>query len=156
MVFQLRVSDSKFSQISSSLADISLDGLHSYFYFHILQFLYQSFGYCCKCSNRNWYHRHFHAPQFFQFSSKGLVIICLITFIQFSPVVSRKGKVRYSAGTLFFFYNHLVWPLAGISLSVCISKSHCPVGWGCRIHRLLLCRGVRPHPRVSWILYKTI
>ena len=28
----------------------------------------------------------------------------------------------------------------------------CPVGWGSRIHRLLLCRGVRPHPqRVFWI-----
>ena len=29
----------------------------------------------------------------------------------------------------------------------------CPVGWGCTIHRLCLCRGVRsPHPlqRVSW------
>ena len=24
--------------------------------------------------------------------------------------------------------------------------STCPVGWGCRIHRLHLCRGVRPHP----------
>ena len=23
---------------------------------------------------------------------------------------------------------------------------YCPVGWGCRIHRLLLCRGVRPTP----------
>ena len=23
---------------------------------------------------------------------------------------------------------------------------YCPVGWGCRIHRLLLCRGVRPPP----------
>ena len=23
-------------------------------------------------------------------------------------------------------------------------NSNCPVGWGCRIHRLLLCRGVRP------------
>ena len=22
----------------------------------------------------------------------------------------------------------------------------CPVGWGCRIHRLLLCRGVKPTP----------
>ena len=22
----------------------------------------------------------------------------------------------------------------------------CPVGWGCRIHQLLLCRGVRPPP----------
>ena len=24
--------------------------------------------------------------------------------------------------------------------------SFCPVGWGCRTHRLLLCRGVRPPP----------
>ena len=27
----------------------------------------------------------------------------------------------------------------------------CPVGWDCRIHRLLLCRGVRTPQRVSWI-----
>ena len=28
----------------------------------------------------------------------------------------------------------------------------CPVGWGCRIHRLHFCRGVRPHPQTaSWI-----
>ena len=33
-----------------------------------------------------------------------------------------------------------------------ITSLRCPVGWGCRIHRLLLCRGVRPHPqRESWI-----
>ena len=25
----------------------------------------------------------------------------------------------------------------------------CPVGWGCRIYRLLLCRGVRPSPNES-------
>ena len=23
-------------------------------------------------------------------------------------------------------------------------KAHCPVGWGCKIHQLRLCRGVRP------------
>ena len=23
---------------------------------------------------------------------------------------------------------------------------HCPIDWGCRIQRLLLCRGVRPLP----------
>ena len=28
-------------------------------------------------------------------------------------------------------------------------SSSCPVGWGCRIHRLLLCRGVRPPPPTS-------
>ena len=27
------------------------------------------------------------------------------------------------------------------------SSEGCPDGWGCRIHRLLLCRGVRPHPK---------
>ena len=31
-----------------------------------------------------------------------------------------------------------------------VNRQHCPVGWGCRIHRLLLCRGVRPPLRVSW------
>ena len=30
----------------------------------------------------------------------------------------------------------------------------CPVGWGCRIHRLLLCRGVRPPPMS--VLYMTL
>ena len=25
----------------------------------------------------------------------------------------------------------------------------CPVGWGCRIHQLQLCKGVRPHPQTS-------
>ena len=25
-----------------------------------------------------------------------------------------------------------------------VTLKHCPVSWGCRIHRLLLCRGVRP------------
>ena len=28
----------------------------------------------------------------------------------------------------------------------CFVSITCPVGWGCRIHRLLLCRGVRPPP----------
>ena len=28
---------------------------------------------------------------------------------------------------------------------------NCPVGWGCRIHRIHVCRWVRPHQRVSWI-----
>ena len=30
-----------------------------------------------------------------------------------------------------------------------ISYLFCPVGWGCRIHRLQLCRGVRPHQKMS-------
>ena len=31
-----------------------------------------------------------------------------------------------------------------ITLNIFFSNSTCPVGWGCRIYRLLLCRGVRP------------
>ncbi len=30
-------------------------------------------------------------------------------------------------------------------------KKQTPVGWGCRIHRLHLCRGVRSPQLVSWI-----
>ena len=34
---------------------------------------------------------------------------------------------------------------------------NCPDGWGCRIHCLLLCRGLRPlHQQVSWIWHETI
>ena len=38
--------------------------------------------------------------------------------------------------------------LAFNSLSAysCFQISLCPFGWGCRIHQLLLCRGVRPPP----------
>ena len=31
-------------------------------------------------------------------------------------------------------------------LKVLILQNVCPFGWGCRIHQLLLCRRVRPHP----------
>ena len=33
---------------------------------------------------------------------------------------------------------------------------NCPVGWGCRIHRLLLCRGVRPPPNTTSVLNITL
>ena len=35
------------------------------------------------------------------------------------------------------------------SIAQHLKKHSCPVGWGCRIHRLLLCRGVRPPPPTS-------
>ena len=44
------------------------------------------------------------------------------------------------------------WQLIGPSSTILIRRNHlpsiffCSVGWGCRIHRLLLCRGVRPPP----------
>ena len=48
----------------------SLDGLHSSSYFQLLQSLDQFFGDCTKRTNYNWYNRHIHVPQCFQFSSK--------------------------------------------------------------------------------------
>ena len=34
----------------------------------------------------------------------------------------------------------------GLNSTTAVLLHNCPVGWGCRIHRLLLCRGVRPPP----------
>ena len=38
--------------------------------------------------------------------------------------------------SFLFFVVTLSWTL--------IQLPYCPVGWGCRIHRLHLCRGLRP------------
>ena len=38
----------------------------------------------------------------------------------------------------------------GIKLPDQIKNNNCPVGWGCRIHRLLLCRGVKLPQRMFW------
>ena len=35
-------------------------------------------------------------------------------------------------------------------------KYVCPVRWGCRIHWLLLCRGVKAHPQPTCVLYMTL
>ena len=47
----------------------------------VLQSLFQSFGDRVKCANYNWYHRHFHVPQFLQFSSKVKVTLSFFTFL---------------------------------------------------------------------------
>ena len=39
-----------------------------------------------------------------------------------------------------------IWSLYREYLDGNCTKLLCPVGWGCRIHRLLLCRGVRTPP----------
>ena len=51
-----------------------------------------------------------------------------------------------------------------ISLPSCLSplstyvplRLFCPIGWGCTIHRLLLCRGVRLPQRASKIWHQTV
>ena len=46
-------------------------------------------------------------------------------------------------------------------IQICVSPgiwswfAHCPVGWGCRIHWLLLCREVRPPSPMSVLGYDT-
>ena len=61
-----------------------------------------------------------------------------------TPVV----LLRFFFFFFFFFFRtkySWVWtPLSG------------PVRWGCRIHRLHLCRGVRLLQQMSWIWHKTI
>ena len=57
------------------------------------------FSYCAKSTNHNWYNRHFHVPQLFQFSSKVEVLILLFTFFQFYSVT---GHCNQS----FFVYSY--------------------------------------------------
>ena len=87
--------------------------LHTVVWF---QSLYQSFGDCTKSNNYNWYHYHFHVPQFFS-------IPFLFTFFQFYTVVSRDSKVHNSASSLFLVDYTRSGCLVDIRWSVCISKS---------------------------------
>ena len=110
----------EWQQVSSSLQNSSqysgrsqqccpLDSLHPSHYFQVSQSLYQSFGDCTKSTNYNWYNRHFHAPQFFQFPCKVDVLIPLFVFILFYSVALSDTKVHNSASSLFFVDNYIVW-----------------------------------------------
>ena len=58
--------------------------------------------------------------------------IAYITVVVLSTVrIKKEERINYSkSGIILYDIQHLP----------------CPVGWGCRIHRLLLCRGVRTPP----------
>ena len=45
---------------------------------------------------------------------------------------------------IYYHHHNQVILLAWISLILSRHLSLCPVSWGCKIHRLHLCRGVRP------------
>ena len=49
---------------------------------------------------------------------------------------------------LFTFFKCLIFGKLIYSV-VLVTIKHCPVGWGCRIHWLPLCRGVRPPPPLN-------
>ena len=94
-------------------------------YFQVVQSLNQSFT---KSTNYNWYDRHFHVLQFFQFPCKFEVLILLFTFSQFYSVFNRDSKVYNSPSCLFLLLllMSITWSsrLAEIRWTVCISKSH--------------------------------
>ena len=50
--------------------------------------------------------------------------------------------------SLLIYHHHQAPPSLTYSLS--LSLSLCRVGWGCRIHRLQLCREVKPHNECPW------
>ena len=86
----------------------------------------------------------------------------------FSPVIFKDlGSDCYSRNSFFtisnicwfkyksgIFYDFTLWNIVigqyhiyRKQMKKCFfSKMSFPVGWGCRIHRLLLCRGIRPPP----------
>ena len=82
------------------------------------------FGDSSECPRYNWYHCHFQVLQFFQFSSKGQVLIFLFAFFQFYLELRRNSKVHYSAYSLsaFFLINYRkVW-LAGRDQMICLYR----------------------------------
>ena len=84
---------------------------------------------------------------------------------------NRKHSKNYSNNSIITFsvvvavvlvlYQNLSLSLClCLCLSLSLSRAHglCPVGWGCRINRLYLCRGIRTLllQRVSCIWHKTV
>ena len=65
--------------------------------------LLPSFGDCTKSTNYNWYNRHSHVPQLFQFPSKVQVLILLFGYFQFYSVVSWNSKVHIYYCYYYFF-----------------------------------------------------
>ena len=49
--------------------------------------------------------------------------------------------------SMYMYKNNLALNKVQGFISHKTKPNHCQVGWGCRIHRLLLCRRVRPHSK---------
>ena len=115
--------ESKWQQVKSSHQDSSqysgrsqqcyrLDGLRLSSYFLVLQPLYQSLGECTKCAYYSWYHRHFHDPYFFQFSSKVYVLIFFPLSFSFTLWSAGRAKSTIQPVLIFliiFINSHVVW-----------------------------------------------
>ena len=130
MVFHWSLSDSKSLRVSTTLFSILTDLNNAEIWmmstrpliFQAPQSFYHSFGDCTQNTNYNWYKRHFHIPQFFQFPCEVEVFILLFTFFQFYSVVTRDSKVHNFASSLSSFFFFFFFFLLIIRCSVCMSK----------------------------------
>ena len=84
---------------------------------------------------------------------------CLVFHLQDIPILMKSKHPTYiTVFRVISSYDNVI-PLFGLAVwvslhfnlrrlsnvkSIFIQIISCPVGWSCRIHRLLLCRGVRP------------
>ena len=92
----------------------SLDCLHPSRCFLVLQSLNQSFHDCTKSTNYNWYNRHFHVPQCFQFPSKVMVYISrrLSVLLSVSQGKQCPQLCKFSL-SCSLLYCLVVWPRLG-------------------------------------------
>ena len=101
MVFHWSLINNKSPRVSSILANLNIPFVWFVTSRPLISkpfiFFYPSFGDCTMSNIYNWYNRHFHVPQFFQFPSKVQVLILLFAFFQLYSMVSRNSKVHNSA-----------------------------------------------------------
>ena len=76
--------------------------------------------------------------------------VCIFTNMSFKGISANKNANSFNLdlnlvhGIPFQFRCLLLYcSVLPVDLD---NEEHCPVGWDCRIHRLHLCRGVRPPP----------
>ena len=117
MDLRLILSDSKFNQVSRSLLSILVDFNSAVVWMFsilplissFLQSLFQTSKDRSECTNDDWYHRHFHVPQFFQLSSKIQVIVYFSSFLflLLLSVVHRNGNIYKMTSSLFLLLNNI-------------------------------------------------
>ena len=106
------------------------------------------FGLVCLFNGISTFYGLFNAK--LELISKYLIVINYILnitlpFLNYTFLYADSHLFTYSCMVLVFLYNTYIFS-AIISLIVTTPIWYCPVGWCCRIHRLLLRRGVRPRP----------
>ena len=117
MVYHWSLSDSKSPQVSKTLLSILVVLNNAIIWMVSTRPVISKssspctnpFGHCTTSTNYNWYNRHFHVLQVFQFPCKVDVLIPLFAFIQFYSVVLRDSKVHSSASSLLIVDYHMIW-----------------------------------------------